>query len=154
MYPEVLRTHVVSIRRCDQNMATEIESVAAAVARAGLKHACRFEPKPICRVLPRVRVQLAVNGPARVHGRSRRLPSRRRISRKEPLMSKASLRPYLVCKDDDGAYRVTVRTTRYNSQNYPLVSSEMLTDVFKTQTAAKTFVRETYRAEASEIAIK
>lgn len=69
-------------------------------------------------------------------------------------MATARLRPYLVNKDDDGAYRVTVRTTRYNSQNYPLVSSEMLPDVFKTQTAAKTFVRETYRTEAGDIAIK
>ena len=69
-------------------------------------------------------------------------------------MSKAIARPYLVCKDDDGVYRVTVRTTRYNSQNYPLVSSEMLADVFKTQTAAKTFVRENYRAEAGDIAFK
>jgi hypothetical protein len=69
-------------------------------------------------------------------------------------MSREILRPYLVCKDEAGAYRVTVRTTRYNSQNYPLVSSELLDDVFKTQTAAKTFVRETYRAEASDIAIK
>ncbi|AOH84419.1 hypothetical protein AWL63_11020 [Sphingomonas panacis] len=69
-------------------------------------------------------------------------------------MSKAISRPYLVCKDDNGVYRVTVRTTRYNSQNYPLVSSEMLEDVFKTQTAAKTFVRETYRAEPGDIAYK
>lgn len=69
-------------------------------------------------------------------------------------MSKTIPRPYLVCKDEDGAYRVTVRTTRYNSQNYPLVDSEMLDDVFKTQTAAKLFVRETYRAEAGDIAIK
>lgn len=69
-------------------------------------------------------------------------------------MSREILRPYLVNKDEAGAYRVTVRSTRYNSQGYPLVSSEMLDDVFKTQTAAKTFVRETYRAEAGQIAIK
>jgi hypothetical protein len=69
-------------------------------------------------------------------------------------MSRETIRPYLVNKDEDGAYRVTVRSTRYNSQGYPLVSSEMLADVFKTQTAAKAFVREEYRAESGDIAIK
>ena len=69
-------------------------------------------------------------------------------------MSRQTVRPYLVLKDEDGGYRVTVRSTRFNSQGYPLVSSEVLDDVFKTQTAAKTFVREQYRAEASEIATK
>jgi hypothetical protein len=69
-------------------------------------------------------------------------------------MSREIVRPYLVNKDEDGAYRVTVRSTRYNSQGYPLVSSEMLVDVFKTQTAAKAFVRAEYRAETGEIAIK
>ncbi|MDO7843787.1 hypothetical protein [Sphingomonas immobilis] len=69
-------------------------------------------------------------------------------------MSRVAVRPYLVLKDEDGVYRVTVRSTRYNSQGYPLVSSEVLDDAFKTQSAAKAFVREQYRAEASDIAIK
>lgn len=69
-------------------------------------------------------------------------------------MSREIVRPYLVQKDEEGVYRVTVRTTRFNSQGYPLVSSELLDDAFKTQTAAKTFVREQYRAEPGDIAIK
>jgi len=69
-------------------------------------------------------------------------------------MSRVPVRPYLVAKDEEGFYRVTVRTTRYNSQGYPLVSSEVLADTFKTQTAAKLFVREEYRAETNEIATK
>jgi hypothetical protein len=69
-------------------------------------------------------------------------------------MSREIVRPYLVLKDEDGSYRVTVRTTRFNSQGYPIVSSEKLNDVFKTQSAAKTFVREQYRAESGDIAIK
>ncbi len=69
-------------------------------------------------------------------------------------MSRVPVRPYLVSKDDDGIFRVTVRTTRFNSQGYPLVSSEVLEDAFKTQTAARTFVKQTYRAEANEIATK
>ncbi|UIJ46530.1 hypothetical protein LZK98_06155 [Sphingomonas cannabina] len=69
-------------------------------------------------------------------------------------MSRVPVRPYLITKDDEGVYRVTVRTTRFNSQGYPLVSSEVLGDAFRTQTAAKAFVREEYRAEANEIATK
>lgn len=69
-------------------------------------------------------------------------------------MSRVPVRPYLVAKDEEGVFRVTVRTTRFNSQGYPLVSSEVLGDAFKTQTAAKSFVREQYRAEASDIATK
>lgn len=67
---------------------------------------------------------------------------------------RAPVRPYLVTKDEEGVFRVTVRTTRFNSQGYPLVSTEVLADAFKTQTAAKAYVRETYRAEPSDIATK
>jgi len=69
-------------------------------------------------------------------------------------MSKVPVRPFLVTKDEDGLFRVTLRTTRFNSQGYPLVSSEVLGDTFRTQMAARAFVRETYRAEANEIATK
>ncbi|MDB5706760.1 MAG: hypothetical protein JWN66_3876 [Sphingomonas bacterium] len=69
-------------------------------------------------------------------------------------MSRIPVRPFLVAKDDEGVFRVTVRTTRYNSQGYPLVSAELLDEGFKTQTAAKAYVREQYRAEAGDIATK
>ena len=69
-------------------------------------------------------------------------------------MSRVPVRPYLVTKDEEGVFRVTVRTTRFNSQGYPLVSSAVLDDAFKTQTAARTFLKETYRAETTEIATK
>ena len=69
-------------------------------------------------------------------------------------MSRIPVRPFLVTKDEEGVFRVTVRTTRFNSQGYPLVSSEVLEDAFRTQTAARAYVRETYRVESSEIATK
>ena len=69
-------------------------------------------------------------------------------------MSRIPVRPFLVAKDEEGVFRVTVRTTRYNSQGYPLVSEEKLEDGFRTQTAAKAYVREQYRAEAGDIATK
>lgn len=68
--------------------------------------------------------------------------------------ARAPVRPYLVTKDEEGAFRVTVRSTRFNSQGYPLVSSELLGDLFKTQTAARAFVKEQFRAEATDIATK
>jgi hypothetical protein len=69
-------------------------------------------------------------------------------------MSRVPVRPFLVSKDEEGVFRVTVRTTRYNSQGYPLVSAEQLADTFRTQTAAKAFVRQEYRAEPGDIATK
>lgn len=69
-------------------------------------------------------------------------------------MSRVPVRPFLVAKDEAGDYRVTVRTTRYNSQGYPLVSAELLESTFRTQTAARAFVREQYRAETGDIATK
>lgn len=69
-------------------------------------------------------------------------------------MSRAAVRPYLVAKDEAGAFRVTVRTTRFNSQGYPLVSSEMLGQTFETATRARTYLRAEYRAEATDIATK
>ena len=69
-------------------------------------------------------------------------------------MSRVPVRPFLVSKDEEGVFRVTVRTTRYNSQGYPLVSAEQLADTFKTQTAAKAFVKQEYRAEPGDIATK
>lgn len=69
-------------------------------------------------------------------------------------MSRVPVRPYLVSKDEEGVFRITIRTTRFNSQGYPLVSSELLEDAFKTQTAARNFVKQTYRAEPNEIATK
>ncbi|NIJ07956.1 hypothetical protein FHS31_001566 [Sphingomonas vulcanisoli] len=69
-------------------------------------------------------------------------------------MSRVAVRPYLVAKDEEGAFRITVRTTRFNSQGYPLVSTEMLGDTFPTATKARAYLRETYRAEAIDIATK
>ena len=69
-------------------------------------------------------------------------------------MSRASVRPYLIRKDEDGQYRITVRTTRQNSQGYPLVTATLLEESFVTATAAKLHLRDRFRAEAGEIATK
>jgi hypothetical protein len=69
-------------------------------------------------------------------------------------MSRIATRPYLVAKDADGQVRITVRATRFNSQGYPLVTSTMLDNVFPTISAARTYVREELRGEATDIALK
>ena len=69
-------------------------------------------------------------------------------------MSRVATRPYLVAKDEAGRFRVTVRSTRLNSQGYPLVTSTLLDETFATATAARSFVRAEYRGEAADIATK
>ena len=62
--------------------------------------------------------------------------------------------PFLINTDEDGQYRVTVRETRYNSQNYPIVTSTMQEETFKTATAARSFAKEHFGAEAGQFAAK
>jgi hypothetical protein len=69
-------------------------------------------------------------------------------------MSRVAVRPYLVAKDAEGDYRVTVRTTRFNSVGYPLVSSAMVDETFRTATAARAYVRETLGGQPNEIGLK
>lgn len=69
-------------------------------------------------------------------------------------MSKTALRPYLITKDADSRFRLTVRQTRYNSQGYPLVTSTMQEEAFTTLAAAKTHARDHFGAEAGQYATK
>lgn len=69
-------------------------------------------------------------------------------------MSRVPVRPFLINKDEEGQFRVTVRETRYNSQHYPIVTSTLQEEKFKTATAARVHVKEHYGADASQIATK
>ena len=69
-------------------------------------------------------------------------------------MSRTPVRPFLINKDEEGAYRITIRETRFNSQHYPLVTSTLQKDSFKTATAARAHAREHFGAEASQVATK
>lgn len=62
--------------------------------------------------------------------------------------------PFLIAKDGEGNFRLTVRTTRYNSQGYPLVDAVLQEDLFKTATAARTFARENFGAQPGEFTTK
>jgi hypothetical protein len=69
-------------------------------------------------------------------------------------MSRDSILPFLINKDSEGHFRLTVRDTRYNSQGYPIVSSALQAEQFKTATAARTFARENFKAEAGQFTTK
>ena len=59
--------------------------------------------------------------------------------------------PYLLSKTDDGIIRVSIRTTRFNSQGYPLVTSELLEQDFPSAFKARAYLREQYNAVATDI---
>ena len=69
-------------------------------------------------------------------------------------MSREILKPYLISKDEDGQFRLTVRETRYNSQGYPLVTATPVAESFKSATAARTHARENFGAEPGQFAAK
>jgi hypothetical protein len=69
-------------------------------------------------------------------------------------MSGSTLKPFLINKDEDGHFRLTVRDTRYNSQGYPIVTSKLQDESFKTAAAAKAFARANFRAQDGEYATK
>jgi hypothetical protein len=68
-------------------------------------------------------------------------------------MSRA-IRPFLIAKHGDGHVRITERVTRYNSQNYPLVTSTVQPETFKTIAAAKAFARDHLGARDGDFASK
>ncbi len=69
-------------------------------------------------------------------------------------MSRETERPFLITKDETGEFRLTVRETHYNSQDYPIVTSYLQEETFKTASAAKTYARENFNAKTGQYAMK
>lgn len=69
-------------------------------------------------------------------------------------MSRTPVAPFLIAKDEDGHFRLTVRETRYNSQGYPLVTATQQQEVFKTATAARNHAKAEFGAEPGQFATK
>ena len=69
-------------------------------------------------------------------------------------MSRDPVRPFLITKDERGEFRLTVRDTHYNSQDYPVVTSHLQEETFKTAAAAKAFAQDKFNAKAGEYAMK
>jgi hypothetical protein len=64
------------------------------------------------------------------------------------------MRPFLIQKNAEGQFRLSVRTTRYNSQGYPLVDTALHADSFKTSATARAFARDNFSAKPGEYATK
>lgn len=69
-------------------------------------------------------------------------------------MSRDLPRPFLIAKDAEGDYRLTVRDVRYNSQGYPLITSTLQEERFKTATLARNWARDKFNAQAGQYASK
>ena len=69
-------------------------------------------------------------------------------------MSRIPVKPFLIAKDETGQVRLTIRETRFNSQGYPLVTSTLLEETFRTLTAARAHAKEHFGAEAGDFAAK
>ncbi|MBV9884634.1 MAG: hypothetical protein JO276_16620 [Sphingomonadaceae bacterium] len=63
-------------------------------------------------------------------------------------------KPYLIAKEEDGRFRLTVRETRYNSQGYPLVTATRVAETFESANAARAHARETFGAQPGQFAAK
>ena len=62
-------------------------------------------------------------------------------------------RPYLIERDNAGGYRLTVRETRFNSQNYPIVEKTRIDEVFPSATAARSYAKQHFGAIAGQFAL-
>ena len=69
-------------------------------------------------------------------------------------MSSDAFRPFLINKDVEGNFRLTVRDTRYNSQGYPLVTAVMQDALFETVAAARSYARTHFKAIAGQYELK
>ena len=69
-------------------------------------------------------------------------------------MSRTPVKPYLINKDDEGRVRLTVRETRYNTWDYPIVTATLQEETFRTAAEARAFARENFGAEAGQYASK
>lgn len=69
-------------------------------------------------------------------------------------MSREPVKPFLINKDEEGHYRLTVRNTRFNSQGYPIVTATLQDEQFKTANAARAHAREHFRAEPGQYSTK
>jgi len=67
-------------------------------------------------------------------------------------MSRTPVAPFLINKDHKGNFRITVRTTRFNSWNYPLVTSSLQPELFKSAMAARAHAKRELGAEAGQFA--
>ena len=69
-------------------------------------------------------------------------------------MPTPTVKPFRINKDEDGRVRLTVRETRYNSWNYPIITATLQPETFRTAAEARAHAREHFGAEAGQYAAK
>ena len=69
-------------------------------------------------------------------------------------MSRTLLKPFLIVKNEEGEFQLTVRETRYNGQGYPIVTTTLHDEPFPTATAARAYAKEHFGAEPGQFATK
>jgi hypothetical protein len=69
-------------------------------------------------------------------------------------LSRIIPKPFLIAKDEAGAFRITVREVRYNSQQYPIVTSTLQPENFESANAARAFAKQHHGAIAGDFAAK
>lgn len=69
-------------------------------------------------------------------------------------MSRTLVAPFLIAKDAEGQFRITIRDTRFNSQDYPIVTSTLQPEMFKSAVAARAHAKQNLGAEAGQFASK
>lgn len=70
-----------------------------------------------------------------------------------PDSDRTRMRPFLIERDEQGSFRLTVRETRYNSQNYPIVTATRIDETFPSAAAARTYAKLTFGALTGEFAL-
>ncbi|QIK79357.1 hypothetical protein G7077_11035 [Sphingomonas piscis] len=69
-------------------------------------------------------------------------------------MSRVAIAPFLIAKDEEGNFRITTRSTRFNTWGYPIVTSVMQPEAFKSAIAARNHAKLELGAEAGQFASK
>ena len=62
-------------------------------------------------------------------------------------------KPYLIEADGEGGYRLTLRSSHYNSQNYPVVTKTVVDETFRTTGAARAFAKSEFSAIDGEFVL-
>ena len=71
-----------------------------------------------------------------------------------PDRSRDKIRPYLIAGEADGRFRLTLRETRFNSQNYPVTTATVLEETFGSAAAARAFAKTEFGAAAGDFEIR
>jgi hypothetical protein len=71
-----------------------------------------------------------------------------------PDHDRVAAKPFLITRQSDGSYRLAVRETRYNSQNYPIVTARPVGESFRTTNEARAYAREHFGAVAGEFTLR